>query len=58
MPMYDLNSDSRDTDNLRLELGGQSHVVIYIDGEKVADRHLQKAQRVSVHFADESEEVA
>ena len=55
MPIFNHNSEERDTDIIRWEAGGRSHVVITIGGEKVADRHLQKSQRVSIHFSDESE---
>lgn len=54
MPMHDLNSEERGSDEIRWTAGGQSHVVVYIDGEMIADRELQKAQRVIIAYEDRS----
>jgi hypothetical protein len=53
--MHDLNSDERGSDEIRWTAGGRSRVVIYIDGERIADRELQKSQRVIVAYEDRSE---
>lgn len=54
-PIHNLNSEERGSDEIRWTAGGRSHVVVYIGGEKIADRELLKSQRVIVSYEDRSE---
>lgn len=52
MPMFDLNSDERDSDEIRWTAGGRSNVTVIVGGERVFRGELQKAERVIIAYDD------
>jgi hypothetical protein len=55
MPMFDLGSEERDTDEIRWTAGGKSNVTVIVGGERVFRGDVQKGERIIIAYSDKAE---